>query len=280
MELLIVSGMSGAGKSSALKFLEDLGFFCVDNIIPRLIPEVIDACEAQGNIKLALSADIRGREFFDELYTVLDLLKIKGVGFKILFLDADSAVLINRYKESRRSHPLETQGLTAQAIERERLLLAEIRGRAEVVDTSNLSQAELKRRIFGMFAAATPKAAVTLVSFGFKRGSPPECDMLLDVRFLPNPYNDAALRPRNGLDRAVADYVFSASAGEEFCVAAAGLVGKMLPAYLTSVKTPLVVGIGCTGGKHRSAAVAARLAAILEEHDIKTDILHRDIYID
>lgn len=270
--------MSGAGKSSALKALEDLGYYCVDNILPALIPEL--AMTFRGR-KIAVSCDSRSGDYFDGLNSVLDLLKINNLDYGVLFLDAEDETLINRYQESRRAHPLESGGRVGEAIARERKLTAEIRAAAAVIDTTGLSVKELKQKIFTLFGSAAKNSAeVSVISFGFKRGAPRECDMLFDVRFLPNPHNNPELKFRNGLEKTVKDYVFAGGLAEEFVELAGKLILKILPEYLSMVKIPLLTGIGCTGGKHRSVAVTERLAEGLRASGVSVNVVHRDVFVD
>jgi UPF0042 nucleotide-binding protein len=285
-ELVIVSGISGAGKSHALKAFEDLGYYCVDNVLPQIIMEIAGIVGNAGMKefkKIALVVDIRGGEFFKGIHTVLDLLDLNGVDYKVLFLDARDDVLINRYKETRRAHPLSRDGMISVGIALERKLTEQLKTRAAaVIDTSALSPKELKQRIFSLFGAdgRGESSGVLIISFGFKRGLPDDCDYVYDCRFLLNPFNVEALRHHTGLDADVVEYVFAQGAASGLVKNIAAMLKLVLKDYRREVKPTLVLGIGCTGGKHRSVAIAERLFKLLEAEKISAAVRHRDIYID
>lgn len=280
--LVIITGMSGAGKTIAVQSLEDLGFFCVDNLPPVLIPkfaELID--QSKGRIgKVALVIDLRGREFFTSLSESLRTIKENyTLTYEILFLDATDSTLVQRYKESRRRHPLAPDGLPLDGIHLERKLLEELKGMAnQVIDTSSLKPAELKERIIGRFTSmGKGSISVNVISFGFKYGIPIDADLIFDVRFLPNPHYVEHLRPNTGLDPDVYDYVMKWSETQEFLTKLIDLLQFLIPQYAKEGKSQVVVGIGCTGGKHRSVAIAEYLGKMLGSSETEvTRISHRD----
>jgi len=284
-ELVIVSGISGAGKSQALKAFEDLGYYCVDNVLPQIIMEIAHTV-GSGSMKefkkIALVVDIRGGEFFKGIYSVLDLLRLQGVSYKILFLDARDDILANRYKETRRAHPLSRDGMISVGIALERKITEPLKERADaVIDTSNLSLKELKQRIYSVFGAAEAEnVQVQIISFGFKRGLPDDCDFIYDCRFLANPFNVNALRPKSGLDKEVADYVFAQKTAVDFLGGIVKMLKTILPDYAKEVKPTLVLGFGCTGGRHRSVALAEALGRRLKKAGVSAAVKHRDIYVD
>ncbi len=284
MEFVIISGLSGAGKSKAASFMEDMNFFCVDNLPAPLIPKFAELGMAGAGEydRVVLVTDIRGGTNFDSLFQALDDLKRMKCSYRILFMEATDAVIIKRYKETRRSHPLEEQcDSLEQAIELERKMLAPLRERAEyIIDTSNLSTAKLKgelRRLFDREGSAEGRMDVRVLSFGFKHGIPMEADLVFDVRFLPNPYYVADLRPLTGLDQGVRDYVFNGGQAEEFLNRLWNLLGWLLPRYEEEGKTALVIGVGCTGGHHRSVAVAHALSDKIRAEGWSISESHRDL---
>jgi UPF0042 nucleotide-binding protein len=286
MELIIVSGMSGAGKSTCLEALEDLGFYCMDNILPQLIPDAIEAMaisreRSNENFRIAISADARVGEFFSEIYSALDKLKILGFNYKVLFLDAEDDILINRYNETKRSHPL-SKGLPIyQAIEKERKLLIDLKNSADIIiDTTSLDLKGLKQKVYDAFASIPTHSGVAIVSFGYKRGIPKDCDIVFDARFLDNPYYIKELKPLTGKDKAVYDYVFSDGRAEEYCQQMLKILLFVLKDYHKIVKQLLTVGIGCTGGKHRSVALAERLKQLLIEQGYNVETYHRNLLMD
>ncbi|WP_127583166.1 RNase adapter RapZ [Paenibacillus koleovorans] len=281
-KLVIITGMSGAGKTIAVQSLEDLGFFCVDNLPPVLIPkfaELID--QSQGRIgKVALVIDLRGREFFTALSESLRTIQENyTITYEILFLDATDALLVQRYKESRRRHPLAPEGLPLDGIQLERKLLEELKGLAtQVIDTSNLKPSELKERIIDRFTnIGRSGISVNVISFGFKYGVPIDADLIFDVRFLPNPHYVEHLRPNTGMDPDVYDYVMKWSETQQFLVKLVDMLQFLIPQYAKEGKSQVVVGIGCTGGKHRSVAIAEYLGKRLGTSETEVvRVSHRD----
>ena len=284
MEFVIISGLSGAGKSKAASFMEDMGFFCVDNLPVPLIPKFAELGMAGAGEydRVVLVTDVRGGTNFDSLFQALDALKAMKCDYRILFMEAGDEVIIKRYKETRRSHPLsEERDSLEGAIALEREMLAPLRQRAEhIIDTSNLSTAKLKgelRRLFDRGGSSAGRMEVKVTSFGFKHGLPMDADLVFDVRFLPNPYYVPALRPLTGLDAGVRDYVFAASQTEEFVGRLGELMTWLLPRYEEEGKTALVLAVGCTGGHHRSGAVAHALAGRLRAAGWPVSESHRDL---
>lgn len=262
--LVIITGMSGAGKTIAVQSLEDLGFFCVDNLPPVLIPKFAELIvQSNGKIgKVALVIDLRGREFFDALSESLHHLREHyTLHYEILFLDSVDSVLVQRYKESRRRHPLAPEGSPLEGISMERKLLEELKGLAtQVIDTSNLKPLELKEQIMKRFTGSGEQGlSVNIISFGFKYGVPIDADLIFDVRFLPNPHYIQQLRPKTGQDAEVYEYVMRWSETQEFLAKLLDLLHFLIPQYMKEGKSQLVIGIGCTGGKHRSVAIAEYL---------------------
>ncbi|PTX59622.1 UPF0042 nucleotide-binding protein [Melghirimyces profundicolus] len=281
INLVVITGVSGAGKTVALQSLEDLGFFCIDNLPPVLLPKLAELLEQSGGQlqKAALVIDLRGREFFSSLFESLDTLeKHHGIHYQILYLDAGDQVLVRRYKETRRRHPLSPEGTPMDGIRLERELLEEIKGRAhQIIDTSQLKPAQLKEKIVARFHQTDQnRLAVTFQSFGFKYGIPIDADLVFDVRFLPNPHYVESLKPGTGKDQDVYDYVMKWEETRQFLDKLTDMLSFLLPHYHREGKTSLVVGIGCTGGKHRSVAVAEYLNRQFSEHE-QTRVAHRDI---
>ena len=283
MEFVIISGLSGAGKSKAASFMEDMDFFCVDNLPAPLIPKFAELGMAGSGEydRVVLVTDIRGGTNFDSLFRALDDLEQMKCPYRILFIEASDETIIKRYKETRRSHPLgEECDSLEQAIRLEREMLAPLRARADhIIDTSNLSTAKLKGELRRLFARGTVEGRmdVRVTSFGFKHGIPMEADLVFDVRFLPNPYYVSDLRPLTGLDQGVRDYVFAGEQADEFMERLWGLVGWLLPRYEEEGKTALVVSIGCTGGHHRSVAIAHTLAERIRAQGWPVSESHRDL---
>ena len=283
MEFIIISGLSGAGKSKAASFMEDMGFFCVDNLPAPLIPKFAELGMAgTGEYdRVVLVTDVRSGTNFSALFQSLEALKGMKCPYRILYMDASDDVIIKRYKETRRSHPLAEECDSLEgAIALERRMLAPLRERAEfVVDTSDLSTAKLRGELLRLFGRGSQEGAMTVsvTSFGFKHGLPREADLVFDVRFLPNPYYVQELRPRTGLDDGVRDYVFSGGAAGEFLEKLQDLVGFLLPKYVEEGKTALVVAVGCTGGHHRSVAIAHALAGEIKSLGYPVSESHRDL---
>lgn len=283
MDFIIVTGMSGAGKSKAASFLEDMGFFCVDNLPVPLIPKFAELVMAgTGEYdRVALVTDIRSGGNVEGLAAALDALNAAHCAHRIFFMDASDQTIIKRYKETRRSHPLAEERDTLEgAIALERQMLTPLRERADtVVDTSNLSTSKLKgelRRLAGQGRGDVPME-VQVSSFGFKYGLPMEADLVFDVRFLPNPFYVPELRPLTGLDSGVRDYVFSGGQGEDFLHRLEEFVTYLLPRYVDEGNTSLVISVGCTGGHHRSVAIAHALAQRLREKSWQVSEQHRDM---
>jgi RNase adapter protein RapZ len=284
-DFVIVTGLSGAGKSQAMACFEDAGYFCVDNLPPEMIGQLADLFQHEGSKveRAAVVCDVRGGEFFDGLVQVLDGLGERGVPHRLLYLAASDDVLVNRYKETRRRHPLsgEAGGGVAGAIQAERQLLAPLRDLADVsLDTSDLSAARLRKVVADKMLprGSIGKLAVTFVTYGFKHGAPRDADLLFDVRFLPNPHYEEDLRPLTGLDRPVRDFVEASEGIGEFYAHLMPLLDYLLPQYEAEGKAHLTIGVGCTGGRHRSVVIAEHLAAQYGERgEYLVDVVHRDI---
>lgn len=284
MRFVIVTGMSGAGKSSVLKMLEDVGYFCIDNLPVSLVSKLADLLTVPNTEinKIALGMDIRSRYSSDDLGEALDQLDGLGITYELLFLDAVDDVLVKRYKETRRSHPLAGNGRVDQGILKERAALKPLRKRADyILDTSRLLIRELKQEINGIFVENKEykNLYITVLSFGFKYGIPSDADLVFDVRFLPNPYYIEELRPKSGNDKEVRDYVMDNDKAAAFLEKLTDMIGFLIPNYITEGKTQLVIGIGCTGGKHRSVTLANALYEDLVRNgsDYGVKIEHRDI---
>ena len=283
MRFVIVTGMSGSGKTSVLKFLEDINFFCVDNIPPALLPKFAELCyEQEGEIeRVAMGIDIRGGKLFNDLFEVLSDLQHKGYEYEILFLDASDDVLIKRYKETRRTHPLAGSGRVENGIREERRRLKYLKEHADyILDSSQLLTRELKAELDKIFVKnlGFKNLMITVLSFGFKYGIPSDSDLVFDVRFLPNPYYIDELRPLSGNDKPVSDYVMNCEASRIFLDKLADMVSFLIPNYILEGKNQLVVSIGCTGGKHRSVTLANALYQRLEQsEEYGVRIEHRDI---
>ncbi len=282
MKLVIVTGMSGAGKTIALKMLEDLGFYCVDNLPISLVDKFSQLAAVGGEIKqAALGIDIRSGEELNQLEAILKGWKDTGLDYQVLFLDANDGTLIKRYKETRRSHPLAGAGRLDKGIEKERLKLAFLKKDADfIIDTSQLLTRELRQELEKIFLKDQDfnNMFITILSFGFKYGIPEDADLLFDVRFLPNPYYVEDLRPLTGEDQVIRDFVMQGGTGQAFLDKLYDLIDFLLPNYIREGKNQLVVAVGCTGGKHRSVAMANALYGHLSGH--KTygiKIEHRDI---
>lgn len=283
MKTVIITGMSGAGKTSAIHVLEDIGYYCIDNIPPMLISSFITLCEKSNfnTNKIAFVADARSGELVTHLYTEIDKLKRGGNDCTVLFLDAEDEILIRRYKETRRKHPQGGEGRIADGITFERELFSEIKKTADlVVDTSNLLTRELREKIVSYFESHTREyepISVNVVSFGFKHGIPLDCDLVFDVRFMPNPFYEEELRPLSGKEKAVADYALSCESSQEFLQKLTDMMLHLLPLYIEEGKNSLVIGIGCTGGMHRSVAVVEYLKSTLSQKNYYVSVNHRDL---
>ena len=282
MRFVIVTGMSGAGKSSVLKMLEDIGYFCVDNLPVKLIPKLTKMfiCETDSIEKLALGIDIRNLEGLSHLDKTLNEMRENGYPYEILFLDADSNVLVKRYKETRRTHPLAKEDRIETGISREREMISFIRDRADyIIDTTTLLTRELRQEVEKIFVGNEEYGnfIITVLSFGFKYGIPSDADLVFDVRFLPNPYYEQALRPLTGNDRSIQEYVMKNGDGRKFLDKLEDLMQFLIPRYLDEGKNSLVIGIGCTGGKHRSVTITNGLYARLKKFPYTVRMEHRDI---
>jgi UPF0042 nucleotide-binding protein len=281
--LVVITGHSGAGKSEAIAAFEDGGYFCVDNLPPRMIAGLGELFrhEGSGVERAAVVSDVRGGEYFDELVQVLDDLEAEGLRPMVLFLEAGEEALLDRYKETRRRHPLAPEGRIVEGIRAERELLAPLRERADkVIDTSDLTGAELRRQITEELLGREErgKLALTLLTFGFKNGPPRDADLTLDVRFLPNPHYDDELRPLTGMDEAVRAYVEQGTQAGEFYGRLLPLLEFLVPAYVAEGKSHLTIAVGCTGGRHRSITVADRIRRDLAaREDVIISVKHRDV---
>jgi UPF0042 nucleotide-binding protein len=281
-KLVIITGMSGAGKTIAVQSLEDLGFFCVDNLPPVLIPKFAELIEqSNGKIgKVALVIDLRGREFFTSLSESLRYIKENyTLTYEILFLDATDSVLVQRYKESRRRHPLATNGAPLDGIHNERKLLEELKGLAtQVIDTSNIKPNQLKESIIARFNQLDgDMLTLNVISFGFKYGIPIDADLIFDVRFLPNPHYIESMRPNTGQDPDVYEYVMKWGETQEFLTKLLDMLHFLIPQYKKEGKSQVVIGIGCTGGKHRSVAIAEYMGRVMGSSETEiVRVNHRD----
>ncbi|EGT1952334.1 RNase adapter RapZ [Listeria monocytogenes] len=280
LKLVIITGMSGAGKTVAMQSLEDLGYFCVDNLPPSLLPKFWELMKESDKMdKIALVMDLRGREFFDSIEPALDELdNTNFITTKILFLEADDKVLVSRYKETRRHHPLEPNGSVLDGINAERELLSDLKGRSQlVINTSNMAPRELRERINNEFQTEDKDIFnVQLMSFGFKYGIPIDADLVFDVRFLPNPHYIDKMRPLTGLDEDVCEYVMKWPETQTFLDKLVDLLMFTLPFYKREGKTQLVIAIGCTGGQHRSVALTEFVGKAIQQK-YETTISHRDM---
>ena len=283
MRIVIVTGISGAGKSTALKMLEDVGYFCVDNLPVPLLPKFMEMLILPGSeyTKVALGIDIRSSQKFVQLQETLEKLREKGVKFEILFLDASDQALIKRYKETRRSHPLAGEGRVDKGIDEERRRLVFLKQQADyIIDTSQMLTRELRAEIHKIFVENKnyKNLYVTILSFGFKYGIPGDADLVFDVRFLPNPYYITELRPMSGNDAPVRDYVMNSETARIFLDKLTDMVQFLIPNYVAEGKNQLVIAIGCTGGKHRSVTLANALYYALEQEEgYGLKIEHSDI---
>ena len=283
MELVIITGMSGAGKTVAMQSFEDMGYYCIDNMPPNLIPTFLKLIQSVHKFdKLALVMDLRSQLFFQEIYDAIEYVEDKtAIESRILFLDATDEELVSRYKETRRSHPLAKQGRTIDGIKEERNFLNEIRLRAgECIDTTHTTPRELRQQLMDKFGAKEAEPFhVELISFGFKNGLPIDADIVMDVRFLPNPYYDEELRPLRGTDEEVYDFVMRQPETEDFYNLFMDLINYTLPGYRREGKSSLTIAIGCTGGHHRSVALIERMAKQIEAAGYPVNITHRDFNV-
>jgi UPF0042 nucleotide-binding protein len=280
--------MSGAGKSLALNNLEDMGYFCVDNLPPQLLPELIKAYTHQRSDdityeepgRMAFGIDVRSAESFDEVQPNIELLEKMGVACRIIYLEAADHVLVNRYKESRRNHPLAQNRGLSKAIVLERERLEGLRGIAsDIIDTTELSPSELRNKLYDMLSSEDRDERMTIFiqSFGFKYGIPVDCDCVLDVRFIPNPFYIKELKQQSGLDHDVSSYVLGFDETEQYLIMQEKVFEYTLPYYIREGKVRLTIGVGCTGGRHRSVAIAENLALRLRDNNLRVVVDHRDI---
>ncbi|HEY2602691.1 MAG TPA: RNase adapter RapZ [Thermoleophilaceae bacterium] len=282
-DFVVITGFSGAGKSQAMACFEDAGYFCVDNLPPEMIMSLADLFQHEGSKveRAAVVSDVRGGEFFEGLVAVLAELEGRGIPYRLLFLEASEYELVNRYKETRRRHPLASGGEVGGGIHQERGLLEALRDRADVrIDTTDMSAARLRRVVADkMLTPETEgKLAITFLTYGFKHGTPREADLSFDVRFLPNPHYEPDLRELTGMDRPVVDYVNNSDGVGDFYDRLVPLLDYLLPAYIREGKSHLTIGIGCTGGRHRSVVIAEHLARVYGNRDeLLVDVVHRDV---
>lgn len=280
-ELTVLTGMSGAGRSTAARVLEDLGWFVVDNLPPRLLPPMLELGGAAERPveRIAVVVDVRGRTFFRDLTEALARLTESGTDLRVVFLDARDEVLVRRFESVRRKHPLQGEGRISDGIARERQMLGDLRGDADlIVDTSDLNVHQLRTRLEQAFGSPGPEALqATIVSFGFKYGLPVDADLVVDVRFLPNPHWVPELRPQTGLDQDVAGYVLGDPDAQELLSRYESVLRLITPGYLREGKRYLTLAVGCTGGKHRSVAVAEEVGRRLRAAGVDTRVVHRDL---
>lgn len=280
MNFLIITGMSGAGKTQVMHFLEDIGYYCIDNMPPIFINTFAKACYNEKDLQnVAIVTDIRSGEMFGNIEEELDLLRESEFPFKILYLEANDSVIIKRYKESRRSHPLSADGRIGDGIEQERKMLQGLRNRADnIIDTSNLLTRQLKKIVTDLYGEGEENYfTIECSSFGFKHGLPTDADLIFDVRFLPNPFYIDNLKHHTGLEAPVRDYVMEFPQSLKFLDMLYDMISTLIPYYVEEGKTQLVICIGCTGGHHRSVAITEALGKKLAQSGNKVTITHRDI---
>lgn len=277
----ILTGMSGAGKTLALKILEDWGVFCIDNLPPALVGKLHELSQKSEKDlhDLAVTIDIRGGNFFNDIFAELQKIEETGQTYEIIFLESEDEVLVNRYKESRRRHPLLQEGTILEAIKKERLLLEELRGKANwLIDTSKLSKEQLKKKLqtIVLLDNKDSQMTVTVMSFGYKYGLPLDADLAMDVRFLPNPHYVPTLKPLTGLEQSVQDYIAKWPVTQKFIAKFFDLTHYLLPQYQVEGKSHLLIAIGCTGGQHRSVFLTEKLADSLIAKGYDVNVIHRD----
>lgn len=283
IQFTIITGLSGAGKSHAMAAFEDAGFFCIDNLPPQMIPAAVDLFSLEGSKveRVAVVSDVRGGKYFDEIDQCLKELDEKGIIYNLLYIEAADETLLRRFKETRRPHPLSPQGDLQAGIRLEKEMLRKLKDRADwVIDTTNSNIHQLRANIVKKVApGGKARFIVTCVSFGFKYGTPLDADLVFDLRFLPNPQYDAKMKPLSGMDNAVSNYVVQSEMGQEFFRKLEDLLNYLLPLYQAEGKSNLVIGIGCTGGRHRSVAAVEYLARRLRQQQGKYNVIarHRDI---
>jgi len=281
MKFVIVTGLSGSGKSEAMKALEDMGFYCVDNLPPALISKFAELCyQPNSSIdKVALGIDIRGRKFFETLYESLSYLEKENYKYEILYLDCSDDVLLKRYKMTRRNHPLSNNIQISDGIKVERKILENLRGNATcIIDTTSMKPKDLKEEIIKLYTTEhdNHNLVISVVSFGFKHGIPSDCDLMFDVRFLPNPYYIEELRPKTGDDKEVRDYVMNSKISKEFYEKLGDMIQFLVPQYIEEGKQHLTIGIGCTGGRHRSVTISNLIYDDLVNKGYRVVKKHRD----
>ena len=284
MEILIVTGLSGAGKSQAIHFIEDMEYYCIDNMPPALIRDFVNLAkqDKMSIQKAAFVVDIRGGEFFGDLKTVLEEMRNSGTEYQLLFLEASDEVLVRRYKETRRTHPLSKTGSIREGIEAERKKLAHIRKEATyVIDTSNMKAAHLNRELKAVLIGEESQEnfTITVESFGFKHGMPPEADWVFDVRFIPNPYYLASMKKLTGNSKKVQDYVLKFPESQAFVKQVHSLINELIPHYIREGKYNLVLAFGCTGGQHRSVTMANKFAELFQEEGKRVVLIHRNLAV-
>ncbi|MBK5225956.1 MAG: RNase adapter RapZ [Thermoleophilia bacterium] len=283
IEFTIITGLSGAGKSHAMAAFEDAGFFCIDNLPPQMIPAAGDLFSLEGSKvqRVAVVSDVRGGQYFEEIDGCLNELDSKGISYRLLYMEASDEVLLRRFKETRRPHPLAPTGDIPEGIRHERKMLFALKSRADwVIDTSDLNIHELRADIVkDVVPEGSGEFIVNFVSFGFKYGTPLDADLVFDVRFLPNPHFEPELKPLSGLDKAVSNYVVRTKVIKEFFEKLTALLDYLLPHYVAEGKSSLVIGIGCTGGRHRSVAIAEWLAKHYRAGKYSYNVItrHRDL---
>jgi UPF0042 nucleotide-binding protein len=282
MEFVLITGMSGAGKSQAMKVMEDMGYYCMDNLPPALLSKFAELTykSTKEIKKVAVVVDIRGGEFFETLFQGLEQLTQLGIGFKILFLDSSNDTLIKRYKELRRPHPLNPEGNLIDGIQAEREVLQQVKSRADyIIDTSKLNLGMLKEEMTKIFVQGeeASKLSVSVTSFGFKHGILLDGDLVFDVRFLPNPFYVPELKEFSGKDQTVRDFVFNWPQTKIFVEKTMDILEFLIPYYILEGKTQLVIGIGCTGGKHRSVAISEEICELLKSRGHRAVVDHRDL---
>lgn len=282
MEFVILTGMSGAGKSQAIKVLEDIDYYCMDNMPPALLPNFAELCKTSSKEveKVAVVADIRGGIFFKDLFNSLEVLKNKGIKYRVLYLDASDDELVKRYKELRRPHPLSSTGTIIDGIQQERELLNEVKQKSDyIIDTSNMKLGRLKEEILDIFIndKIAHNLNISILSFGYKYGLPQDSDLVFDVRFLPNPYYIEELKKFTGNDSNVQEYVMGYDSTITFIDKLMDMLKFLMPHYSVEGKSNLVISIGCTGGKHRSVTIANKIADILKELNYRVMLTHRDV---
>lgn len=281
MQAIIVTGLSGAGKTQAIDCLEDMGYYCIDNMPPALIKSFIDlTADGKGIDKAAFVIDVRGGMLFDDLKEVLEEMKKDDIDYKILYLEATDRTLLRRYNETRRTHPLSEGGLAGSGIKKEREMLAELRNHADfIIDTSNMKSAQLWAEIKHLLTAEESHKTfmINVMSFGYKRGTPLAADLVFDMRFIPNPYYVKSLRPLTGNNAKVSKFVLRHQITQDFIEKAMEMIEMLIPFYTKEGKYSLTIGIGCTGGHHRSVAVANEINKRLQELGRRTTLQHRDL---